>query len=50
MNITANGISMNYTLDGPRGAPVVTLSHSRAADLSVWDPVSSRRLPRERRA
>ena len=30
MKITANGISMNYTLDGPAGAPVVTLSHSLA--------------------
>ena len=26
MKITANGISMNYTLDGPASAPVVTLS------------------------
>lgn len=38
MKITANGIAMNYTLDGPAGAPVVTLSHSLAADLSMWDP------------
>jgi 3-oxoadipate enol-lactonase len=38
MKITANGISMNYALDGPAGAPVVTLSHSLATDLSMWEP------------
>jgi 3-oxoadipate enol-lactonase len=38
MKLTANGISVNYTLDGPAGAPVVTLSHSLAADLTMWDP------------
>jgi 3-oxoadipate enol-lactonase len=38
MKINANGIGVNYTLDGPAGAPVVTLSHSLATDLSMWDP------------
>ena len=38
MKATANGISMNYTLEGPANAPVVTLSHSLATDLSMWDP------------
>lgn len=38
MKITANGISVNYTLDGPAGAPVVTLSHSLATTLAMWDP------------
>jgi len=38
MKITANGISVNYTLDGPASAPVVMLSHSLATDLSMWDP------------
>jgi 3-oxoadipate enol-lactonase len=38
MKITANGISMNYTLDGPAQAPVVIMSHSLATDLSMWDP------------
>ena len=38
MKITANGITMNYTIDGPANAPVVTLSHSLAADGSMWDP------------
>ena len=37
MKITANGISMNYTLDGPAGVPVVTMSHSLATDLSMRD-------------
>ena len=38
MKITANGISVNYTLDGPASAPVAVLSHSLATDLSMWDP------------
>jgi 3-oxoadipate enol-lactonase len=38
MKITANGISMHYTLDGPAQAPVVIMSHSLATDLSMWDP------------
>jgi 3-oxoadipate enol-lactonase len=38
MKITANGISINYTLDGPVGAPVVTLSHSLATTLAMWEP------------
>jgi 3-oxoadipate enol-lactonase len=38
MKVTANGIQVNYVLDGPAGAPVVTLSHSLATDLSMWEP------------
>jgi 3-oxoadipate enol-lactonase len=38
MKISANGIQTNYTLDGPATAPVVTLSHSLATDLSMWNP------------
>ncbi len=38
MDITANGIRMHYTLEGPEAAPVVTLSHSLATDLRMWDP------------
>lgn len=38
MKITANGISMNYQLEGPANATVVTLSHSLATNLSMWDP------------
>ena len=38
MKVSANGIAMNYTLDGPANAPVVTLSHSLATDLTMWEP------------
>jgi 3-oxoadipate enol-lactonase len=38
MKTTANSIKVNYTLDGPASLPVVTLSHSLAADLTMWDP------------
>ncbi len=38
MKIKANGININYQMEGPDSAPVVTLSHSLAADLSMWDP------------
>jgi 3-oxoadipate enol-lactonase len=38
MRITANGIQMHYTLNGPASAPVVTLSHSLATNLAMWEP------------
>jgi 3-oxoadipate enol-lactonase len=38
MKITANGIQIHYTLEGPADAPMVTMSHSLATDLSMWDP------------
>ena len=38
MKVKANGIEMHYTLEGPANAPVVTLSHSLATDLSMWEP------------
>lgn len=37
MKITANGITMRYEMEGPESAPVVTLSHSLATDLAMWD-------------
>lgn len=37
MKATANGIAIEYELEGPAGAPVVTLSHSLAATLHLWD-------------
>lgn len=37
MNITANRLSIHYTLDGPASGHVVTMSHSLAANLSMWD-------------
>ena len=41
MNITVNGLNVHYTLEGPATAPVVTLSHSLATDLTMWDPQMS---------
>jgi 3-oxoadipate enol-lactonase len=38
MHVMVNGINVNYVFDGPAGAPVVTLSHSLATDLSMWEP------------
>jgi 3-oxoadipate enol-lactonase len=38
MKITANGITINYVLEGPATGPVVTLSHSLATNLAMWDP------------
>ena len=38
MKATVNGISVNYTLEGPANAPVVTMSHSLATDLSTELP------------
>ncbi len=37
MKVTANGITMSYVLEGPPGAPVVTLSHSLATNPGMWD-------------
>ena len=38
MKISANGIQMHYTLEGPADAPMVTMSHSLATALPMWDP------------
>jgi 3-oxoadipate enol-lactonase len=38
MKISANGIQMSYALEGPASGPVITMSHSLATDLSMWDP------------
>jgi 3-oxoadipate enol-lactonase len=37
MKTRVNGIDVNYTLEGPATAPVVTFSHSLATDLGMWD-------------
>lgn len=31
-------VTIHYELEGPAGAPLVTCSHSLAADLELWDP------------
>lgn len=38
MKLRANGIEIYYVLEGPEDAPVVTLSHSLATSLALWDP------------
>jgi 3-oxoadipate enol-lactonase len=38
MRVVANGIVTHYLMEGPAGAPVVTLSHSLAASLEMWEP------------
>ena len=37
MRIKANGITFNYQIDGPEGAPWLAFSNSLATDLSMWD-------------
>jgi 3-oxoadipate enol-lactonase len=37
MRINANGISINYQIDGPEGAPWVIFSNSLITDLTMWD-------------
>jgi len=46
--ITVNGIGVEYELDGLPDAPVVTLSHSLATDLGMWQPQMAALLPRFR--
>ncbi len=38
MKIAVNGIDVNYTLEGPDQGPVVTMSHSLATNLGMWEP------------
>jgi 3-oxoadipate enol-lactonase len=38
MHIKANGITFNYEIDGPEGAPWLVFSNSLATNLSMWDP------------
>jgi len=38
MRIKAKGIQTNYELSGKKGAPVVVLSHSLGATLTMWEP------------
>jgi len=37
MKIKANGININYEVDGPEGAPWIVLSNSLATNLAMWD-------------
>ena len=38
MRIKANGITFNYEIEGPAGAPWLVFSNSLATNLSMWDP------------
>ncbi|MGH7311416.1 MAG: alpha/beta fold hydrolase, partial [Candidatus Rokuibacteriota bacterium] len=38
MKAKANGITVNYALEGPAANPVVIVSHSLAAHLGMWEP------------
>jgi 3-oxoadipate enol-lactonase len=38
MHARVNGIAVHYALAGPGEAPVVTLGHSLATSLAMWDP------------
>jgi 3-oxoadipate enol-lactonase len=37
MRINANGISINYQIDGPEGAPWLIFSNSLMTSLAMWD-------------
>src|SRR5262245_6743081 len=38
MKTKANGITINYQIDGPESASWLILSNSLATDLHMWDP------------
>jgi 3-oxoadipate enol-lactonase len=38
MKVKVNGIHINYRIDGPEGAPWVTMSNSLATTHRMWDP------------
>jgi 3-oxoadipate enol-lactonase len=38
MRIKANGITFNYEIEGPQGAPWITFSNSLATNVAMWDP------------
>jgi 3-oxoadipate enol-lactonase len=37
MKIKANGININYQVDGPEGAPWIVFSNSLATSMAMWD-------------
>ena len=37
MQIKANGITFNYRIEGPEGAPWLVFTNSLATNLSMWD-------------
>ena len=45
MKVKANGISINYQVDGPEGAPWLVFSNSLATNLAMWDAPGARARP-----
>jgi len=41
MQVKANGITINYQVDGPEGAPWLIFSNSLATNLAMWDDQAS---------
>jgi 3-oxoadipate enol-lactonase len=41
MAIKANGVTFNCKVEGPEGAPWVTLSHALANNLTLWDEIAA---------
>lgn len=41
MKVKANGIEINCVIEGPEGAPCVTMSHALANNLSLWDDLAT---------
>jgi 3-oxoadipate enol-lactonase len=37
MKVKANGININYQIDGPQGAPWLVFSNSLATSIAMWD-------------
>ena len=37
-NVPVNGIRMSYRIDGPEGAPWLTMITGLTNDISMWDP------------
>ncbi|MFN0263714.1 alpha/beta fold hydrolase [Tepidamorphus sp. 3E244] len=40
MDVQSNGVRFNCRVDGPDGAPWVTLSHALANNLTLWDEIA----------
>ena len=40
MKVKSNGITINCVIEGPEGAPWVTMSHALANNLSLWDDLA----------
>ena len=41
MDVHANGVRFNCVVEGPEGAPWVTLAHALANNLTLWDEIAA---------